>query len=201
MNMKPGFGPKDLFFHSIEKHFEKPANLKRLLTVFTGAACEQWINAECFMALREDRPDAWIRSEWKKRDLALFEYENAESPELIIETKVLYTNYPESKQRSFLLGLASQLEGSRELVDEDAPKNAVVGLVVSFDWTTYVGGEYLPPQKTKANHEDLPRSLLGHCGLENAFGHTGGRLFSGRVQRSGGHHEVAVRFEMVRLTE
>lgn len=199
MNMKAGFGPKGLFFDAIKAHFDKPENLKRLLTVFTGAASEQWINAECFMALRDARPDVWIRSEWRKRDLALFESPNAERPELIVETKVLYANYPESKQRSYLFGLASQLESCRELVGEDAPKNAVVGLIVSFDWTLYVNGE--STENRVPDLKDLPRALLNHCGLENAFNHTGGRVFDGRVPNSTGHHHVAVRFEMVRLAE
>ena len=199
--MKKGFAPKGHFFQTVMAHFARPASLHRLLAVFTGAACEQWINCEAFMALRGRCPNAWIYPEWGKRDVALFAAEDDECPSLLMETKVLYANYPLSKQRQKLEALANQLEQCRKLVGPDAPKNAVVGLVVGFDWTVVSSGLENRPRPKVPERDRLPRRLLEECGLENAFGHTGGRRLEGRVKSQNGHIDVKVRFEMVRLAQ
>lgn len=198
-NMKKGLAPKGHFFQALIEHFKRPVNLRRLLTVFTGAACEQWINCEAFMALRGYCPNAWIYPEWGKRDVAIFASESDERPSLLMETKVLYANYPLSKQRQKLDALANQLEQCRDLVGVDAPKNAVVGLVVGFDWTVTSSQLRERPRPNVPKRERLPRKLFEECGLENAFGHTGGRVLKGRVRSHKGTIAVEVHFEVVRL--
>ncbi len=198
-NARRGFGPKALFFGTVLEHFRQPKNLERLLTAFTGAACEQWINCEAFMALRAELPHAWIYPEWSKRDVALFASDEDEHPALLMETKVLYASYSEKKQLEKLRALAAQLAQCRKLVGADAPRNAVVGLVVSFDWAVTSSGETTRPRPKVAPRDRMPRSLLDEAGLENAFHHKGGRTLEGLVKTPGGHIDVEVRLEMVRL--
>jgi hypothetical protein len=198
---KYGFGAKKLFFSAIKAHFSRPENLERMLTVFTGAACEQWINCECFMALRGHLPNAWILPEWSKRDLALFASNEDEFPALLIETKVIYASYYHSNQSSKLRQLARQLKTCKKLAGKGAARNSVVGLVVSFDWTTTTNGITTKPRKDVLKSERMPRYLLTECGLVNAFGHTGGKKFRGLIKNPNGHVDVVVRFEMVRLAQ
>lgn len=194
-----GFGHKAIFFGVLLPHFRRSENRERLLETVLGSASEQWINCECFQAIRRARPTCAIRPEWKKRDIAFFREYGDEEPVSIIETKVLYANYSRAKQVGMIARLEEQMREATDWVGGAAHRNAIGGLVVSFDWAwaDRESGESGAP----ASHGWYPNvDKITNCGLQNAFGHhPGGRVVSGRVEQAGRVFDVAVRFEMVRL--
>lgn len=195
----PGLGPKGLFFDAILPHFCAQSNLERLSSVLIGAACEQWINCECSIAIRQARPSLWVHTEWKKRDLALFATETDTVPALIIETKVLYSNYSSGKQLEKLRKLAGQLQHCGSLGGASGSPPAAYGLVVSIDYeASTADGQVWRPKASLPARERLPKALLVQAGLENAFGHGGGRVLRGRATTPSGHTRVSVRMELVR---
>jgi hypothetical protein len=184
-----GFGPRPIFFEVLKPHFELPQNAERLVTVLLGSACEQWINGELFLALNASRLALAVVPEREKRDLVLYSLNDRKTPRLVIETKLIYSTYGESKQRCKLLELRLQLEESRVRY----PNTPAVGLVVSFFWresSTRVS----PPER-------MPRGSFNRIGgLENVFGHEGPYNVTAprRVAVAGREFDVLASMEMVR---
>ncbi len=169
MRAAKGYGPKPLFFEVIKPHFSKPHNLRRLATAFLGAACEHWLNGEVFQAIVEARPTTVPRLEWAKTDVALFEAGTV-TPELILESKVIYSSEPLASQARRLDVLRLQLKDRIKRY----PLARVVGLITYFEWTSVSsdGVETRPGRRSK--RAAFPsREQRIERGLINDFGHGG----------------------------
>lgn len=195
-----GFGHKAIFFDVILPHFQDPSNGQRLVDTVLGSASEQWINCECFQAIRRARPNCAVRPECKKRDIVFFRKYGVDKPVSVIETKVLYANYSKQKQIALVARLEAQMREAMDWIGGTTHRNAVGGLLVSFDWSwkDQHSGETGAP----ANHGWALNVDRIEGGLENEFGHIhGARIISGRVVQAGREFDVTVRFEMLRLRD
>ncbi|HEY4244622.1 MAG TPA: hypothetical protein VGM88_32635 [Kofleriaceae bacterium] len=175
-----------------------------MATVFLGSACEQWVNGECFSALTKAKRSLWVRPEKYKRDLVLFANEEAEKgnlPELIIESKVIYSSESMATQHRRLMDLARQLQASRRMF----PQAQAVGIVTRFDYAYRIKGE-----KKRRRPRDRRRLRSREAGLlrtsrtlhlENAFKQSARRVRKRKVIVSLGRYqyEVTVSMEIVRL--
>lgn len=197
------FGYKPYLYGILRPHFTEEANRNRLLSTVLGSASEQWINCECFQAIRLAIPEIAVRPEWKKRDIAFFASREDEKPISIIETKVLYANYSLEKQIGQLRALAEQMRGAERMLDPSHHRNSVGGLMVWFDWQwtdldTDDGGR--PRAKNTRRRGRFPsREQVRQSNLENAF--SGGHQFTirGPVEQARVRYDVTARFEMLRL--
>jgi|GEM_PF-4673512 len=181
--------PKKIFYEAILPRLIKKTPALRDL--YWGSACEQWVNGECFIGLKQffKNDPVWVSSEWKKRDLALFTYRDLENPDLKspdrlflgIEAKALYSYYSHKKQISILKKLSAQLETIRQeaekynpaVKDGSSKKISILGLVIAFD------REYLDEDNNWVNIKGRPCQLIKpkafrEAGLKIAFGHSGG---------------------------
>jgi hypothetical protein len=167
-----GYGPKALFFGAIFPHLCK--NAERVAGAFLGSACEQWINGECFYALLNSHRSLWVRPEKYKRDLVLFEDEEAEEanePALIIESKVIYSSEGANTQRARLRKLMRQLEHA----EQTYPNTPAVGIVTRFywEWRAESDKHWTVPRARQIRRGE-PELVYSHAvrGLENAFQHS-----------------------------
>ena len=132
---KWGISPKQ-WFYGFRDELRARGNAVRAR--LAGAAAEQWLNAEFFAFLSNNLSRGFYPyPEWRKRDLAIFrrhpDYKHTDSydsTEAIIETKVFYRGYGETKTTSYVRTLARQLSHAQRLMAADGnPHGMCVGLL------------------------------------------------------------------------
>lgn len=112
--MTKGINPKKWFYGlhaALEAERDRPC-------ILAGAACEQWINGELFRVIARglDGTNLTAYPEWNKRqhDVVVMRHDPSSgeawaTPVAVVETKLVYSNYPPSTRRRHLERVIEQL--------------------------------------------------------------------------------------------
>ena len=131
-----GVNPKRWFYALKTAFAERDA-----WTVFSGAACEQWINAELFrIVVKNLNSNLTAYTEAAKIDLTIHKVETVgktkkidwKNPLVILENKVIYENYYPSRRKNYFFKLIDQLRAKKNVTSECQRIGFYIGIYANW---------------------------------------------------------------------